>query len=415
MGILACGFNHHETAIAEREQWALTPESWPALLAEAKSNHLKEAVIVSTCNRTELYAVAESREVVERCFSQLYQGTIDCLPSRLYWHESTAAVQHLMRVSSGLDSMCVGEPQILGQVKLAYQTACTAGTVGPHFRALFPAVFSVSKLVRTETDLGTGAVTLAYAVCQLVRQLYKTQKKRRVLCIGAGETIQSMLSHLSNQESLSIQIANRSLAKAEIFANRYNIGCTSWDQLPAALAQADIVITATASEEPILSVEAVTQACQNRQSDEPLFMADLAVPRDIDSRVADLAGVLLYNLDDMRQVLQKNQRHRSAAAQKAENIITQETQRFIIKNKIAASADLIKTLRVDSEELRDHCLSRALAQLHAGSDPELVLRRLANDLTNKILHQPTLSLRDAIANGDEELGSEGKQGTCTSC
>lgn len=402
MGILACGFNHQETAIAEREQWALVPESWPALLAEAKVSQLKEAVIVSTCNRTELYAVAESRAAVEDCFGRLYGNDTEQLLDRLYWHESDAAVQHLMRVSSGLDSMCVGEPQILGQVKLAYQTACTAGTVGPNFRSLFPAAFSVSKLVRTQTNLGVGAVTLAYAVCQLVRQLYKTPRKRRVLCVGAGETIQSMLAHLSKQESLSIQIVNRSLAKAQALADQHGIASVAWENLSDALAQADIVVTATASEQPVISAADVEQACQSRDNDEPLFMADLAVPRDIDAAVSALPGVLLYNLDDMQTVLQSNHRHRSAAAKKAEEIIEQETKRFAVKNRIAASSDMIKAFRSESEALRDQCLSRALTQLQAGSDPELVLRRLANDLTNKLLHQPTLSLRDAIAKGDNK-------------
>jgi glutamyl-tRNA reductase len=405
VGVLACGFNHREMALAEREQWSLVPESWPAHLAVAKSSPLEEAVIVSTCNRTELYAVAESRQSVEHYFQQLYHSVSEPIAHRLYWHESEEAVRHLMRVSSGLDSMCLGEPQIFGQVKLAYQTACEAGTVGSYFKTLFPAAFSASKQVRSETGLGIGAVTLAYAVCQLVRQLYKAQKKRQVLCVGAGETIESMLSHLSSQDALDICVVNRSPEKAKALAENYQVNTVCWEQLPSALMKADIVITATSSEEPVITTQQVKEVCQNRESKEPLFFADLAVPRDIEATVADLPSVFLYNLDDMQQVLEKNQSHRMFAAGQAQTIIDRESVRFMERNKISESANVIKEFRSYAEDLRDQCLDRALNQLQTGSDAESVMRRFASDLTNKLLHQPTVSLREIISKNESNLSS----------
>lgn len=403
MGVLACGFNHREMALAEREQWAISPESWPQHLAAAEASQLQEVVIVSTCNRTELYAIASAREHVEHYFAQLYRDISESITHRLYWHESEHAVRHLMRVSSGLDSMCMGEPQILGQVKLAYQAASNAGTIGSYFKILFPMAFSVSKHVRTETGLGIGAVTLAYAVCQLVRQLYKTGGKRQVLCVGAGETIESMLTHLSSQESLDIYIVNRSLEKAESLASKYHVKAVAWEQLPLALTQADIVITATASEAPVITRQQVEAVCATRQSQEPLFFADLAVPRDIEPDVAELPGVFLYNLDDMQKVLEKNQTHRAYAAEKAQQIIDREAVRFMERNKISESSGVIREFRTYAENLRNLCLDRALGQLKAGADAEFVMRRFAADLTNKILHQPTVFLRDAISQSERSM------------
>jgi glutamyl-tRNA reductase len=389
--------------LAEREQWALLPDSWPIHLARAKESPLQEAVIVSTCNRTELYAVAEDREHVEWYFSRLYPQAP--LSQNLYWHESDAAVRHLMRVSSGLDSMCLGEPQILGQIKQAYQVACDIGTVGAHFRALFPAAFSVSKQVRTQTNLGVGAVTLAYAVCQLVRQLYKGAKKRRVLCVGAGETIESMLAHLCGQPGLDVAIINRSTENAVALAKKHDVTVCRWDNLPLVLQDADIVITATGSDQPIITQAQIEQVCAKRMSTDPLFFADLAVPRDIEPGVANLPGVFLYNLDDMQQVLERNQSHRTAAAEQAHAIVNEEAVRFAERSKLAASADIIKAFRDGATQLRDQCLERALSQLQAGSDAEFVIRRLANDLTNKLLHEPTVQLRQSITRRDEQSES----------
>ncbi len=397
MNLLACGFNHREMTLVNRERWALLPDSWSSHLAGAKNALLREAVIVSTCNRTELYAVADSQEQVLQYFHQLYSEDKPC-PSQLYWHESEAAVRHLMRVSSGLDSVCLGEPQILGQIKQAYQVACEVGTVGVHFRALFPAAFSVGKQIRSQTELGVGAVTLAYAVCQLVRQLYKKPVRRRVLCIGAGETIESMLRHLSGQPLLEVVLINRSSEKAIELAKQYAVDVRYWHELDTLLEKVDMVITATASREPIISRTQVAAVALKRQSDDPLFFADLAVPRDVDPTVSELPGVFLYNLDDMQQVLEKNQSHREIAAQKARAIVDEEAERFVEKSKIAAKSNVIRIFRESALELRDQCLERALNQLQAGSDAELVLRRLANDLTNKLIHEPTIQLRELISN-----------------
>lgn len=401
MSLLACGFNHREMGLAEREQWALLPETWPIHLAAVKNSPLQEAVILSTCNRTELYAVADDRAAVADYFSQLYPWS-DAFIHRLYWHESDAVVRHLMRVSSGLDSMCLGESQILGQVKRAYQIASDTGTVGAHFRALFPVAFSVSKQVRTQTNLGVGAVTLAYAVCQLVRHLYKGLDKQRVLCVGAGETIESMLPHLCAQPALDVTIINRSPDKALALAEKYNVTVCRWDNLSLVLQRSDIVITATASDRPVITRAQVEAVCTSRVSHQPLLFADLAVPRDIESSVADLPGVFLYNLDDMQHVLEKNQTCRNAAAEKAHAIIDQETARFAQKSRVAASGDTIKAFRDHAGRLRDECLLRALSQLEAGFDAELVVRRLASDLTNKLIHEPTIQLREFITQSDME-------------
>ncbi len=411
MTLLALGLNHQTAPVSLREQVAFSESALPAALASLRAlDGVAEAVLVSTCNRTELYArtTPEARSNVADWLAGQHQIERDWLESYLYRHADAAAARHLYRVATGLDSLVLGEPQILGQVKTAWHIARDAGTVGSALDRLFQSCFATAKRVRTETRIGRHPVSVAFAAVKLAQQVFADLDRATVLLIGAGDTIELALRHLVDARARRLLVANRTLEHAQDLASRCGGYALPLSELGRHLAEADIVISATASRDPILDRTAVDAALRQRRR-RPMFLLDLAVPRDIAPDVARLDDVYLYTVDDLEQVIEDNRRSRREAAEQAEAIIELQVEHFMAWWRGTQNQDALKRLRADAERLREQSLIQARQQLAAGRSPEEVLERLANTLTNRLLHRPSAALRDAAQRGDVELLRAGER------
>ncbi|WP_415893323.1 glutamyl-tRNA reductase [Neptuniibacter sp. PT8_73] len=405
MALLALGINHKTASVEVRERVAFAPE----LLAEAMNGaaefaDLKEIAILSTCNRTELYcssAIEGSRALLE-WLGEYHDLDPDELQqcSYAFWGEDAA--RHMMRVASGLDSLVLGEPQILGQLKSAYSLSQENGHVGAELGRLFQQTFSVAKQVRTDTAIGENPVSVAYAAVSLAQHIFSDMRESKALLIGAGETIELVARHLANAGVKDITVANRTLNRALALADEFDGKAILLGDIPNALAEADIVIASTASQLPILGKGAVESALKQRKH-RPIFMVDIAVPRDIEAQVAELDDVYLYTVDDLKEVIEENQRSREDAARQAEEIIETGAHEFMRQLRSLEAVDVLTAFRGQAESLRDQELGRALKQLENGKPAEEVLTMLARSLTNKMLHHPTIQMRKASAEGRSEL------------
>ena len=406
MPLLALGINHKTAPVTIREQVAFPPERLPTALHDLRANGgAVEAAILSTCNRTELYCnLASSTDAVRTLhwLSNYHALPGDELQTYVYHYPDQQAVRHMLRVASGLDSMVLGEPQILGQVKTAYQAASQAGTLGSLLERLFQHTFSVAKRVRTDTAIGESPVSVAFAAVSLSKQIFAELSEHTALLIGAGETIELVARHLHEHGIGRIIVANRTFERARALAANYGGYAISLDEIPLHLAEADIVISSTASSSFILDKPLVKRAIKARKH-RPVFMVDIAVPRDIDPKVGELADVYLYTVDDLQDIIAENIRSRQAAAEQAEEIVDTQVDHFMAWWRAQSSINHIRALRAQGEALRDDVLNRALSQLKQGKDPALVLQFLANTLTNKLLHAPSTGLRQAAEQGDLEL------------
>lgn len=402
MSLLVLGLNHRTAPIEVRERIVFDAERLPQALAALRAlPGVQEALIVSTCNRTELYCVAgdDAPPMTEWLTASSGVGSLaDCL----YRLQGTDAVRHLFSVAAGLDSLILGEPQILGQLKDAYRAAQQGGTAGALLNRLFQNSFSVAKQVRTETAIGALAVSVASAGVQLARRIFASFERRTALLVGAGEMIELTARHLHGQRIGRLIIANRSLSRAERIAEGPQASAILLDALPAHLAQADIVISGTARPGHVIGLEHVQAALRARRR-RPIFMLDLAVPRDIDPRVGDLEDVYLYTIDDLRQVVDDNLKARHAAATAASAIIDEHAIRFMSGLKAQDAVPLIRELRGQAEAAREQTLEQARRMLAAGQPPEQVLEFLATTLTSRLLHAPSAALRDAAESGDTTL------------
>jgi glutamyl-tRNA reductase len=393
MSFLACGINHQTAPIALREQVVFSSESMPApLLSLVQDAQLEEAAILSTCNRTEIYCTSHEPKRVVDWLHQHKRLTAEQLTPHIYLHHDQAAVRHMLRVASGLDSMVLGEPQILGQIKNAFSLAQAAGTLGTHLNRLFQYVFSSAKRVRSETAIGAQPVSVAFAAVNLAKHIFADVTKLSVLLIGAGETIELVARHLQTAGITRFYVANRTVTHAQKFVETRFIA--SLDKIADYLPQADMVVAATASMLPLVKKNAVQHALKIRKR-RPMLMVDLAVPRNIESSIAELDDVYLYTLDDLQNIIQQNQQHRRAAADKAEAIIDAQAAHYMQTLKMLEAAPLISAYRDQAEQLRDAELQKALRLLQTGMPAEEVLQRLAQQLTNKLLHAPTIQLREA--------------------
>ena len=406
MPLLALGINHKTAPVKIREQVAFPPERLPTALHDLRTNGgAKEAAILSTCNRTELYCSLANSADARRTMhwlSNYHALSGDELQAYLYHYPDQQAVRHMLRVASGLDSMVLGEPQILGQVKTAYQAASQAGTLGSLLERLFQHTFSVAKRVRTDTAIGESPVSVAFAAVSLSKQIFADLSEHKALLVGAGETIELVARHLHENGIHRIIVANRTFERARALAANYGGYAISLDELPAHLAEADIVISSTASSSFILDKPLVKHAIKARKH-RPVFMVDIAVPRDIDPKVGELADVYLYTVDDLQDIIAENIRSRQAAAEQAEEIVDTQVDHFMAWLRAQSSVNHIRALRAQGEALRDDVLNRAISQLQQGKDPALVMQFLANTLTNKLLHAPSAGLRQAAEQGDLEL------------
>ena len=364
---------------------------------------VNESVIVSTCNRTEIYcdASSDTGAVIADWLSDYHGLTNGKLDPYIYRHVDQEVVRHLFRVASGLDSMVLGEPQILGQLKESYDKARGDNAVNAVLDRLFQHSFSVAKRVRTDTEIGANPVSVAFAAVSLSKQIFGKLNKLHALLIGAGETIELVSRHLKSQQIGSMTIANRSLDRARNLAEQIGADAVQIHEVPERLVQADIVISSTASQLPILGKGATESALRQRKH-RPIFMVDLAVPRDIEHEVGDLSDIYLYTVDDLRHVVDENLRGRELAAEAAQEIINLEVISFTQWLKTHQSADHIRQLRDSAELVKQQALEKAISQLQQNGDPEKILERLANDLTNKLLHKPTLEMRKALQEDDTD-------------
>ncbi|MFZ5560564.1 MAG: glutamyl-tRNA reductase [Pseudomonadota bacterium] len=404
MGLLALGINHKTASLDLREKVAFTPEALDAALrAGLREAGLSELAILSTCNRTEFYAQlsAESGAALMGWLARHRHLALDEIAGSIYQYENEEAVRHMMRVAAGLDSMVLGEPQILGQMKTAYMQAAAAGSLGPALERLFQATFAAAKQIRTETAIGAHPVSVGFAAVRLARQIFANLQESEALLIGAGEMIELVGRHLFEQGVTKITVANRTLARGLELARQFDGRAVSLEEIPDVLARADIVISSTASPLPILGKGMVERALKKRRH-RPIFMVDIAVPRDIEPEVAELGDVYLYTVDDLQSVVQENMHSRQEAAAAAEKLVIARAGQFMTQKREQGAAATVMAYRQQAESLRLQETQRALASLQKGADPAEVLERFGRGLTNKLLHAPSLALKKAAAAGEME-------------
>ncbi len=405
MPLIALGLNHLTAPVSLREQVAFDEDAASAALRELASEPgIEEAMILSTCNRTELYVgVAEGAEDIPQVWlNRHHHLTPGKLDEFLYRHEERDAVRHVFRVATGLDSMVLGEPQILGQVKDAYQQARLAHALKAPMDRLLQHTFAVAKRVRTDTRIGAHTVSVAFTAVRLAEQVFTDLEQACILLIGAGDTIELAARHLTERHARRLIVANRTLETAQDLAGRYGGYAVALADLPQHLAEADIVISSTAARQPIVTRAMVGQAMASRRR-KPMFMVDIAVPRDIEETVAELPDVYLYGIDDLRQVIDDNRRSRETAAREADAIIDLQVDRYMAWRRALTTKNPALDMRQHAEVYRDEVLGKARAMLAHGKSPDEALAFLANTLTNKLLHHPSARLREAALSGDLDL------------
>jgi len=406
MTLLALGINHKTAPVALRERVAFGPDVLEQALDSLLSQPMVQSgVVLSTCNRTELYLSVEQQadlqERLVRWLCDYHHLNEEDVRQSLYWHQDNAAVSHLMRVASGLDSLVLGEPQILGQVKKAFAESQRGHSVSGELERLFQKSFSVAKRVRTETDIGASAVSVAFAACTLARQIFESLSTVNVLLVGAGETIELVARHLREHKVQKLIIANRTRERAERLAEEVGAEVIGLADIDARLADADIVISSTASPLPIIGKGMMERALKARRN-KPVLLVDIAVPRDVEPEVGKLPNAYLYSVDDLQAIIEQNMAQRKAAAVQAESIVVQESGEFMSWLRAQSAVETIREYRSQAEGVRADLESRALAALQQGADPQKVLQELAHKLTNRLIHAPTKSLQQAARDGDTE-------------
>jgi glutamyl-tRNA reductase len=399
MQLFALGINHHTAPLAVREQVSFDLARLPLALHDLlRAKPVREAAILSTCNRTELYCAAEQPEAAVQWLAEYHALTPGRIQPYLYTHPQRSAVRHMFRVASGLDSMVLGEPQILGQMKQAARLAEEAGTLGTLLNKLFQRTFAVAKEVRSTTAIGANIVSMAAAAVHLSARIFDDLKKQKVLFVGAGEMIELCAAHFAGEQPKRLTIANRTLERAEVLAMRFGGDAMRLDELGERLAEYDVVVACTASPLPIIGLGMVERALKARRH-RPMVMVDLAVPRDIESEVDKLDDVFLYTLDDLGQIVEQGLESRQAAVVEAEAIIDGQVHDFLQWVDAREVVPTIRALRDSAERARRHEVDHALKMLRRGDDPGQVLEALSRGLTNKLLHGPTHTLNQA--EGDE--------------
>lgn len=406
MTLLALGINHKTAPVALRERVAFAPETLAQALNSLLSQPMVQSgVVLSTCNRTELYLSVEQQadlqEKLVRWLCDYHDLREEDVRNSLYWHQDNAAVSHLMRVASGLDSLVLGEPQILGQVKKAFADSSRDHTLSSELERMFQKTFSVAKRVRTETEIGASAVSVAFAACSLARQIFESLSSVNVLLVGAGETIELVARHLREHSVQKLMIANRTRERAQLLADEVGAEVIGLADIETRLADADIIISSTASPLPIIGKGMVERALKARRN-QPMLLVDIAVPRDVEPEVGKLANAYLYSVDDLQAIIEQNMAQRKAAAVQAESIVVQESGEFMAWLRAQSAGESIREYRAQAEGVRAELQERALTALRQGADAEKVLQELAHKLTNRLIHAPTKSLQQAARDGDSE-------------
>jgi len=403
MQLFAFGVNHHTAPLDIREHVAFSEESMQHALHDLVGHQLvKEAAIVSTCNRTEVYCNTDTPDKAVSWLADFHHLRSGDLEPYLYRLLREQAVKHAFRVASGLDSMVLGESQILGQMKNAVKSAEQAGTLGLLLHKMFQRTFFVAKEVRTSTEIGACSVSMAAASARLAERIFGNISEQKVLFIGAGEMIELCAAHFVARHPMHVTVANRTVERAEALARRFNAHSISLGELPDQLALHDIVVTSTASPLPILGKGMLERAIKQRKH-RPVFIVDLAVPRDVEPEVAELDDVFLYYVDDLADIVKEGLDNRQGAVTQAETIIESNVVDFMHWVATRQSVPTIRALRNQAERYRRHELTRAHKLLAKGEDPEKVLELLSSGLTNKFLHLPSSVLNRATDDEREQL------------
>ncbi len=400
MSLVAIGVNHKTASVDLREKVAFSADViHEAMKSLAQRTQTGETVILSTCNRTELYCNQIQVDDVLSWFEEFHGVADQTLRQHTYAYRNVEAVNHLMRVSAGLDSLILGEPQILGQVKQSFIKAKEAGTVGATLDRLFQNTFSVAKRIRTETEIGSAAVSVAFAAVSMAKHIFADMHNTNVLLIGAGETIELVARHLKDSGVENVVVANRTLDRARDMCREFNARAVTLESIPNHLPRADIVISSTASPLPILGKGLVERALKQRRH-QPMLLVDIAVPRDIESEVGELDDAFLYTVDDLQSIIEQNIESRKQAAEEAEVIADEEAAQFMEWLRSLGNVDSIRAYRTQSLAVKDELVEKALNKIARGGDSEQVILELANKLTNRLIHAPTQALTKASRQGD---------------
>ena len=404
MRLFVAGLSHKNASVELREQLAVEEDKLRELLHDLQASEvLREVMVLSTCNRVEVYGVAdapgEARTLVFRSLCRHRGLDLGLVEPVLYTHLEADAVRHAFRVAASLDSMMVGEPQILGQVKEAFALAQACGTIGPRLHPLFSRTFSVAKRVRTETEIARHAVSVAFAAVELSRKIFDGLGGRAVLLVGAGKMSELAAKHLVAQGAFPVYVANRTWPRAQELARALSGTAVPWDELLTALGAVDIVVTSTGAAEPVITRAHVSRVMHERRG-RPLFFIDIAVPRDVEPGVDVLDDVYRYDIDDLKQVVDANLRERAREAHRAEALVEREVGKFALRQGDVEVIPTIVSLRARLEDIRLGEVKRALARLpDAGPETRAAIEALSTAMVNKILHTPITKLRESSRAG----------------
>lgn len=404
MTLLTFGINHKTAPITLRERLIFRPEKIEHALDNLfQQPFIHSGVLLSTCNRTEIYLCIESEESLKDqlidWLCKYHHLNLDEVKESIYYYQNNTAVRHLMRVASGLDSLVLGEPQILGQVKEAFSKSQHYKKLSSKLEYLFQRSFSVAKRIRRETEIGSNAVSVAFVACTLARQVFESFSKLYILLVGAGNTIELAARHLNKHRANRLIIANRTRENASRFANQVGAKIITLDEIDTCLPEVDIIISSTTCPLPIISKEMVERAMKIR-CNKPMLLIDIAVPRDIEPDIEKLNNIYLYSIDDLHAIVQHNAEHRKIAAVQAELIIKKESAYFMDWLRSQSSINTIRDYRNQAEKIRIKMVEKALASLRNGADSEKVIHQLTYQLMNRLIHLPTKSLHQAAIDGD---------------
>ncbi|MGV6815798.1 MAG: glutamyl-tRNA reductase [Thiotrichales bacterium] len=406
MSLLTIGINHKTAPVEIREKFVFNAEQLPETLSNLLAlPKVEEASVLSTCNRTEITCWHRNESTPVELIAWLAQRhgqSPESLQPYLFTHHDSDAVRHMLRVACGLDSLVLGEPQILGQIKTAYQQALENKSIGRYLSRLYQHTFATAKQVRTDTAIGASAVSVAFAAVSLARQIFGSLEKQTALLIGAGETIELAARHLKSQHIKNIIVANRTLERAEVLASEFGGEAITLSDIPNALLRADIIITSTASQLPILGKGAVERALKKRKH-KPFFMVDIAVPRDIEPEVGKLSDVYLYTVDDLHDVIKENLKTRQESAKQAEELVLAQVKTFDGWLQSQNAVHTIREFREAAHNLAQEVSLQALKLHQQGKSSEEALEYLAHTLTNKLLHHPTTAMNSAAREGRCEV------------
>ena len=403
MVFVACGLNHKTAPLTMREKMAIPISMQEQLLNDLMDlPTVHEAAIFSTCNRMELYCDTNDPDSITPWLADTHQLSPNAIKPHLYLHHGHQAIRHTLRVASGLDSMMIGEPQIFGQMKQAYQQACQVGSVKTNLRSVFAYVFRATKRIRTESGIGNNPVSIAYAAVQLITQTFADLSPLTVFIIGSGDTSTLVAKYLKKAGVQHFMVASRTHENSVILAENIDAKALTIGDIPHHLAEADIVISATTCPLPFIN-QGLVQHALDKRGHEPMFFLDLAMPRDIEANVGDLDNVHLYNVDDLQHVVTNGMDKRQTAAQQAERLIDTELNNYIYEHRAIQAKEAICQYRNQMQQLAQQELERAKQKLSAGQCQHSVLEELTARLVNKLTHTPTLGLRHAAQNNRKEL------------